>query len=177
MNTPARQRGITLVEQLIVMAIFAVLLGAALPSLDQIRARRHLEGAAAQLETELQFTRGLAVARDASVRIGFESDGAGSCYVIHTGGPNDCSCAGGKQAVCGAGAEAIRTVRFDADSPVALRSNVRSMVFAPETGTVTPTATLRMTNRRGDELRLVVNIMGRVRQCTPTPDLRGHPRC
>ena len=46
---PRRQRGFTLVESLISLAIASVALGAALPGFQQARQQRHLEGLAAQL--------------------------------------------------------------------------------------------------------------------------------
>ena len=42
----------------------------------------------------------LAVARNAPLRISFESGAGGSCYVIHTGAANQCSCAADGTAVC-----------------------------------------------------------------------------
>ena len=173
----SRQRGITLVEQLIVLAIAVVVLGAALPGFEQMRSRRHLEGTTAQLETELQYARSLAVARNEAVRFSFETRGAASCYVIHSGGPNECSCIGGQAPVCTHGAEAVRSAWFGPDSPVSVRSNSRSVGFSAHNRTVTPTATMEITNRRSEALRLVINIMGRVRSCTPTAAVQGYARC
>ena len=172
-----QQRGVTLVESLVVMVITAVVLSVALPSFESARARRHLDGMAAQLETELQFARSLAVARNETVRIGFEAKDATSCVIIHSGSPGDCVCGDGGPAVCKAGAQEIRTTRLDARSPVSVHSNSRSIGFSPHFGTVTPTATMEVANRRGEVVRLVVNVMGRVRSCTPGAGLPGYLRC
>ena len=171
------QRGVTLIESLVVMVITAVILSVALPSFESARARRHLDGMAAQLETELQFARSLAVARNETVRIGFEAKGATSCVIIHSGSPGDCVCGVGGPAVCKADAQEIRTTRLDALSPVSVHSNSRSIGFSPHFGTVTPTATMEVANRRGEVVRLVVNVMGRVRSCTPSAGLQGYRRC
>ncbi len=173
----AHQRGVSLVESLIVLAVIAVLLGTALPGFEQARERRHLEGAAAQLETDIMYTRGLAVAQNQGVRMGFEALAAGSCYVVHTGPPNACSCNARGEATCNAGAAAVRTVFFAASGPVALRTNVRSILFDPRLGTSTPTGTLRVVGRNDAAIHQIVNIMGRVRSCSPAGAVPGYPTC
>ena len=76
MNTPRRsprlrraQAGVTLIETTTVSAVVAVLAGVAAPAFDQSLQRRHLEGAATQLETDIHQARMLAVARNAPLRI------------------------------------------------------------------------------------------------------------
>ena len=172
----SRQRGLTLVESLVSLGVCVTALGSAVPGLDHLRARQHLVGATAQLQTELAYARSLAVARNQTVHVGFESSGAATCYVIHSGKPGDCTCIAGP-AVCQPGAEALRSVKHDSAAAVSVRSNSRSIGFSPHNGTVTPTATMATTNRRGEELRLVINIMGRVRSCTPSAGLPEYARC
>ena len=67
------QAGITLVETTVVSSVLAVLTGLAAPSFDSSIQRRHLEGAATQLETDIHHARMLAVARNAPLRMSFES--------------------------------------------------------------------------------------------------------
>ncbi len=171
----SQQRGLTLVESMIALAITAVTVGTIAPSLGKLQDRRRLEAATAQLETELQYARSLAVARNESVRFSFQADATTSCYVIHTGSPNACRCLTGLP-VCNGTAQAMRLVRYEAESRVRSTSNSASFLFDAVKGTVTPTATLEMRNPRGDALRLVVNIMGRVRSCTPSA-LPGYKAC
>jgi type IV fimbrial biogenesis protein FimT len=170
-------RGVTFVDSLIALSVTAVALGAALPGFEQSRERRHLEGAAAQLETDIMYTRSLAVAQNQGVRMGFESLPSGTCYTVHTGAANACSCNANGVATCNAGAEAIRTVYFPAQGTVALRSNVRSILFDPRLGTSTPTGTLRVVGRGDAAIHQVVNIMGRVRSCSPAAAVPGYPKC
>jgi type IV fimbrial biogenesis protein FimT len=169
-------RGVSLVESLTVLAVSAVLAGASLPGFRDSMARRHVEGAAAQLETDIQFTRSLAVAQQRNLRITFGSGEGYSCYVVHSGGPNDCRC-DGAGATCSGSGEAARHVSYGRESSLKLAANVRSMVFDAENGTVTPTATLRVEGERGHTLHQVVNVMGRVRSCTPNPALAGYKAC
>lgn len=170
------QSGLSLIECAIVSAVSALALGAALPSFEEARARRQLEGTAAQLETDLQLARSEAVARNDGVRVGFAAGEAGSCYVLHTGAAGACSCDADGAAQCGPGAEPLRSVWLGPDSPVQVRSNSRSMLFDPVKGTVTPTATLKLQSPAGT-VHLVVNVMGRVRSCSPDGALPGLARC
>lgn len=171
------QRGVTMVETMVVTSVVAVLTGIAAPSFDASIQRRHLEGAAAQLETDIHHTRMLAVARNAALRISFESAAGGSCYVIHTGAANQCGCDAGGAAVCQGAAVAERAVFFAAADTLQLQSNSRSVLFDPQRGTSSPTATMRLTSRNGTAIHQVVNIMGRVRSCSPAPALSGYRAC
>jgi type IV fimbrial biogenesis protein FimT len=173
---PRRVRGLSLVETLIAMSVAALTLGVALPGFDSVRERRHLEGVASQLETDLQFARSLAVAQHRSLRISFGSDAAGSCYVVHSGAADDCRCSADGP-VCTAGAEAERHVHLGPDVPVTLNANVRSMLFDAVRGTVTPTGTVRVVGRDGRAVHQVVSVMGRVRSCAPAPGLPGYRAC
>lgn len=171
------QAGVTLVETMVTTSVLAVVTSLAVPGFEGAIQRRHLEGAATQLETDIHHTRMLAVARNAPLRISFESGAAGSCYVIHTGAANQCSCAAGGAAVCQGAAQAERSVQFPAGGAVSLKSNSRSILFEPLKGTSTPTATLQLSTSQGAAIHQVMNIMGRVRSCSPTPALSGYRAC
>lgn len=171
-----RQDGFSLVESLIPLAVMAVLLGSALPSLETMKLRRQLEGSAAQLETDLQLARASAVAANQVLRMDFSSDASGSCYVLHDGAAGDCNCAQDGTPVCVAATTALRSQHFAAGDPIALKANAASIAFDPVKGTITPTATMRLQSRLGS-LRLVINVMGRVRSCTPDDAVPGHRRC
>ncbi|HEX6723050.1 MAG TPA: prepilin-type N-terminal cleavage/methylation domain-containing protein, partial [Burkholderiaceae bacterium] len=72
MTTSSRirpQRGITLIESMIVLFVLSVVIGTALPSLQSLRQRAALSGTAAQLETDLQFARSQARAISRTVRL------------------------------------------------------------------------------------------------------------
>lgn len=170
-------RGVTLVEAAVVLAVAAILVGLAIPSFEQARQRRHLEGAAQLFETDVQHARSLAVARQQSVRLSFDATVGAGCYVVHTGAANACTCTADGAAACSAGAEALRAVRLDGTSAPTLRANVRSVAFDAVRGTVTPTVTVRLVAPGGEAIHQIVNVMGRVRSCSPAPALPGYPTC
>lgn len=68
-----------MVETAIVASVLAVVAGSSVTSLQDAVQRRHLEVATAQLETDIHYTRMLAVARNAPLRISLEPGAGGSC--------------------------------------------------------------------------------------------------
>ncbi len=177
-TAPRRQRGLSVFESLVSLATTAITLTAALPSFEASRVQRHLDGTAAQLETDILFTRSLAVAQGRSLRMSFHQDTHGSGYVVHTGPVSACSLLPTGQAQCQSGVVAARVVRLPAGSAVQLQSNVSSIVFDADKGTSTPTGTLKLQAGKSKSVHLVVNIMGRVRSCSPAAQaVAGYKAC
>jgi len=174
---PRRERGLSLIESLMAVAIAAIATGATLPGFQQALEQRRLEGAAAQLHTDLQLARSEAVARNRTLRMSFGTSAGGSCYVVHTGAAASCSCDDSGSPVCASGTVALRSVHFAAHGRVQLQSNVASMVLDPTKGTVSPTGTVRVLGAQGRAVHVVVNIMGRARKCSPGGAVPGYPAC
>jgi type IV fimbrial biogenesis protein FimT len=177
--TPAAraQRGVTLIEACTVVAIVAVLASAAAPNLQGLIDSRRLDGAATQLATDIQYARTEAVARNQPVRLSLLANVQGSCYVIHTGAADQCRCDAPGPAACSGDARQIKTVVFATSDRVGLQSNVESVLFDPLHGTSTPTGTLRLTGRQGRAIHHVINVMGRVRSCSPQGTTPGYRAC
>jgi type IV fimbrial biogenesis protein FimT len=173
-----RQAGVSVIESLVAIATATATLGTAIPNFEKARVQRHLEGVAAQLETDIHFARSQAVALHHSVRLSVVTDAHGSGWVIHTGKAGACSMAASGTATCGAANSVARSVRLPSGSTVQLQSNVGSIVFQGDKGTSTPTGTLKLQARDNRAVHLVVNIMGRVRSCTPNQGtVSGYTKC
>jgi type IV fimbrial biogenesis protein FimT len=171
------QRGITLVEACVAMAVTAVAAAAAVPSLQSLIDARRLDGAATQLATDIQFTRTLAVARNEPVRLTVQAIDGGSCYVIHTGNADQCRCGTSGIAACTGSARQIKTVQMAAADRVSLQANVGSILFDPLHGTSSPTGTLRVIGMQDRAVHHVINVMGRVRSCSPQAAVPGYRAC
>ena len=172
-----KQRGITLIEACVVIAITAVLGGAAAPSLRGLIDNRRIDGAATTLATDIQFVRTEAVARNQALRLSWHEMSDGSCYVIHTGNAAQCACNASGPATCIGGAQELRTVLLPSNDRVRLQTNVSSMLVDPLHGTVSPTGTLRLIGDDTRSVNHVVNIMGRVRSCSPLAAVPGYRSC
>jgi type IV fimbrial biogenesis protein FimT len=175
--TPRRQRGLTLAEACCVLAITAILLTIGVPTLRDVLDARRLEGIANQLASDIQFARTEAVARNEPLRLSLHPAPGGSCYVIHTGPADHCSCNADGPARCLAGAQSMRTVVLATVDRVALQANVASMLFDPLQGTASPASTLRVIGTRDRAIYQVVNILGRVRSCSPRAAVPGYRAC
>lgn len=172
-----RQRGLTLAEAMTTVLLAATVAGLAIPAFTGFLKHRRTEALAAEVATDLQFVRVESVSRQHAIRVSFEADAAGAtCYVIHTGGPGDCTCLTGSPATCAAGALEIKTQYFPADHP-GVRANVASMLFDPTFGTVSPAATIRIGTAERSGLHNVVSLLGRVRTCAPPGGLPGYRAC
>ena len=172
-----RQRGVSLIEACTVIAITSIVVGTSVPSLQGLIDGRRLQGAATTLATDVHFVRSEAVARNQPLRLSVYPSAEGSCYDIHTGAAAQCSCSGSWAALYSGGAEAIKTVHLHPLDRVALQANVGSLLFDPLHGTSTPTGTLRLVGATGQEIRHVINVMGRVRSCSPLAAVAGYAAC
>jgi type IV fimbrial biogenesis protein FimT len=160
-----QQRGVSMIECCVVLAIGGILAGSALPSFKDNLDKRTIEGVSSEVRTDLMYARSEAVSRNEGVRVSFYEGAAGRCYVVHTGGRADCRCDGSGPAVCGSGAVALKTV--NPSRGVQVVANVSSLRFDPTNGTTSPTGTVCTVPQNGRAVHNVVNIMGRVRTCSP----------
>ena len=176
-----RQRGVTLVELMVVTAVAAVLLMAVVPSFSDLLVRKRVEGVLSQLNTDLQFARSEAAQRNSNVRMTFGPN----CYVIHTVGSIDTNCTQSTVSI-GTGALQIKLVQMDAASTVSLSTSnaltylmfdsVRGM--ATWDGTGTPPWPASITSSAGSwQLRTSVTAMGRSQICSPNSSISGYPAC
>ena len=162
-NLIGKQRGVTLIEVSITLAIAGILAGSALPSFKDSLNKRQVEGLSSEVGTDLRYARSEAVARNTGVRVSFHQ----GCYVVHTGSRADCRCDGQGPAVCTGDAVALKTVNSASARSVQIVSNVSSLRFDPTNGTTSPTGTVCTVPASGRSVHHVVNIMGRVRACAP----------
>jgi len=172
-----RQTGVSLIEAMVVVAVTAIVATTAAPGLASFIDGRRLEAAATALAADVQFVRTEAVARNRPIRLSFQASATSSCWVVHTGPAAQCLCAESGPTVCTGGAMEIKTVVLGRADRVEVRANVASILFDPLHGTSTPAGTLRLIDPRGRAVHHIVNVMGRVRSCTPGGAVPGWRAC
>jgi len=177
MNARQGQSGFSLIELTVVLAMTAILLGTALPALERMKQRQHLQLLAQTMMTDIQQARSEAVQQAANVQLRVSQHPGGSCYLIHTGTPGQCRCDDAGQAVCEVPAQVLKLEWVAASRRMTLTSNVQNMNFQARQGSVTPAGRIEITSGTGESIRHIVSIAGRVRSCSPTSGFNSLPRC
>ena len=150
------QRGFTLIELMIVLAVTAVLASLVAPSFNEQLSRRRIEGVATELSTDLHFARSQSVANGGVVRVMTLS---ATQYVVRDAANAD-----------------LKTVNLPAGISA---TNGAIVAYDPLRGMATVTnGPINVTSTRtAAQVRLDINAMGRVNLCTPSGSLKGYASC
>ena len=151
------QRGFTLIELMVVVAIVAVLAAVAGPSFTDSLARRSLEGVANELSADLQYTKAQAVSSNTSMQLATPAGGTG--YTVGTA----------------ASPSSYKSLALD--PRVSLTAST-TVTFEPYRGFPGGTSSITVSHT-GTSARLRVNVgaNGAVQMCTPSGTFGGYPTC
>jgi len=178
--------GFTLMELMVAVAIIGILAALAAPSFNKMLDRNRLKGAAEGLFNDLQLARTEAIKRNQDVDVTFSATGPTTtwAYGLRTGSTCDPSVAISDVNACQI--DGVLKITRSTDYPgVSLETSafaaaatpvaLRRAEFEPRQGTADVYGTAVLTIRN-DELRVIVNILGRVRICTTT-GMPGYQSC
>ncbi len=167
MHPPCRSTGFTLVEAVFVLAIMAIILSVAAPNYSQYHQRQQLLAAAETLTTELRNARELSVSSATPIYVNYRA-GTPWCWGVSRGQP--CDCAGlsplPRCSISQSDASQFPDVTLD---------DGQNQMFSPRLGQATLTGSASLRTRKGQNLRVVLNPMGRVSICGP--DAPGGKPC
>jgi type IV fimbrial biogenesis protein FimT len=173
------RRGHTLPEALVVLVVIGLTLVTLLPGWSEHLARRRIEAASAQLQADLELLRATAIAQDEGLRMTFRSDAAGSCYLMHSGEADRCTCEadarGRPQPRCEADVRLLQA-RSWRPAELMLQANVTSLRVDPRQGNVSPSGSIDLRAPGLPALRHVFNLLGRMRLCSVTGGEPSMPR-
>ncbi len=170
-------KGFTLVELMVAIAIFAILATMAVPSFNSFIDKYRVKRAADTLSAFLINTKSEAIKRNTTVRVVFQSAGAGAtwCAGMTTADTCDCTVASSCQID-----SADRLVRGSDYKAILLTSpNDGAMFsFTPLRGTVN-NGNAQVQSAGGLQVRVVVAGTGRIRLCSPgdAGNRGGYPAC
>jgi type IV fimbrial biogenesis protein FimT len=167
-----------MIQALIALALVAVLCAAGVASLKAPLDWRRLEGHTHELLHTLHWGRSLAVSAKNDIRLSVQQTTAGSCYVVYSGSTGSCTCDAAGIATCSAGSTAYKSTLISNNDRIQRSSNVNALMWEPHQGRATPAGSLTLTHANGNTLKLVVNMLGRVRACVPAgASTRGYATC
>ncbi|MGZ8227416.1 MAG: GspH/FimT family pseudopilin [Methylococcaceae bacterium] len=157
-----RQRGFTLTEMMITIAIVAILAGLAVPSFTSTLERRKIIGVAEAILSDLRWARGEAIKRNTDVTVTFTPGAAGDwSYTVDPG------------------AKTVDSSAIPEYSDIALAENFGSdnTIFDHIRGTAQAGAVTLTSSANNYQLRVVLTTMGRARICSVGGTVGGYDAC
>ncbi|MDC8786371.1 prepilin-type N-terminal cleavage/methylation domain-containing protein [Roseateles koreensis] len=159
--------GFTLLEMAIVIAITGILLAVAIPSYQHMLQRRQLRQVAELLALDLRHARELSVSENSAIFINYNA-GKQWCWGLSRAKP--CDCAGtSPQGRC------ELSHMDNTHYPHVLLDAAQDAAFSPGLGQVAQSGAAALRTEAGQNLRVVLNPMGRTHICGP--DAVGALRC
>lgn len=173
-----KQKGVTLIELAVTIAVLAILVTLAAPSFSEFRERQALRGVADNIVATIGLAKEQAVKSDRWVRVDFKPLGAngvciGAVTVATSSAATGCDCATAAAACTVAlfpdSAEGLRQVQLSPDS-IKFGAAGSGFVIDPKTATMADLGDaggLRLLTERGYQAAVQVNALARPTVCTP----------
>lgn len=152
-----KQRGFTLIELMVTVAILGILVAVAAPSFTESLARRSLEGAANELNADLQYAKTQAVSVNTAVQLATTADGSG--YTVGTA----------------ATPAAFKTMALGSKFTLTASTTVTFEPYRAFPAAVSAITVAR--SGTSSQIRVGVDAKGRVQMCTPSGSFGGYPTC
>lgn len=184
-----RARGLSLVESMVSLGVLGVLLAVAIPAMSNFMERRRVIAVTGELSSILAYAKAETNAINDGVRVHLESDSTVmSCAAVVTAtAADDCKCSYSPDQICPTSGKLLRLfqlprsdgVSFSAtatpswgglDEVISFDRNTHSQSEQRVRFTVTGA-------RTGVQLRIDVNVAGRVLICSPVDRVGGYPTC
>ena len=176
MRRAATQRGFTLLELMITVAVLGVVLVIGVPSMRNLAEKRRTIAAAEQIYSELQFARSAAVARSDQVYANFVG---GTTWAFGISDNAACDPTDNSPACTlddQDGANAVTHVVTDGDfQNISLATTAAQITFSPQRATATAASIdITSTDDYGYVMRVEVGLLGQISMCSPDADPKSY---
>lgn len=183
-HNPIR-RGLTAIELFVAMAIAAILVTLAVPSMHDWLINQRIISGASELVNSLNYARSESLQRVKNVEVRFYVDSPRStCYTVGDYGDTTswCDCTRGAGRSCPAPLEELRTVSIDTSTGVTVTKTTRRsrLVYLANTGMTAPTeitVVVEVAGSNGNVLRVITSHTGRPQICSPDGKIKGYALC
>lgn len=175
------RQGMTLIELLLSVAIVAVLVAVAVPSMYEFIMRKKVEGVADELIVDLRYLRSMVAKNNRPGRIHFGKTATDTCYTVyHHNALADCDCT--SDPVCNFSTIELKTVRLPGTGKVSVvptegsgdKLEFSAPVGLPKTGN---TIDITIKADSGGQVRLFTTATGRPQLCSVSGHAAAYPAC
>ena len=184
-----QDRGLTLVELMVTVAITAVLIAVAVPSMREMIAKRRVVGVTNELFTDLRYLRSVSIQNTTMVELDFGSNQTSTCYMLSTTRatflPSTCDCT--NPASCngvGPVPTAFKTVSLPRSDGVTLSSNASPIQFVGlsampclDNWCGASTISVTISGGLGGTTKVWTNANGRAFACSVSGQESNFPAC
>ena len=172
----------TLIELMVTVAITAVLMAVAIPSMQQLIAKRRVAGVVNELVIDLRYLRSIGAQNADAVQLDFGSSAASTCYSLSINRPQEIDCDCNNPASCngvGVAPTAVKTVTLQRDDGVSVSSSLSPLRFIGPSATPQNLATITATvsGSRGGTAKVMTNSAGRAFACSVSGQESNFPAC
>lgn len=176
-------QGLTLIELMVTITITAILMAVAIPSMQQLIAKRRVAGVVNELVIDLRYLRSVGVQTTLAVQLDFGSNIASTCYTLSINKyylSGDCDC--NAPALCdgwGIRPKAVKTVTLQRGDGVTVSSSRSPLRFIGPNATPESLApiTATVSSSLGGTARVRTNPTGRAFACSVSGQESNFPAC